>query len=188
MVVRLLLFRYTSAANTSAIIICTPLTRQYLINYARPLIYTTFMSYPALAAIKAAYTFMAQGRTEALAKDLNTLIAMLHSSLRRLIGQHGSSESIENLIETSRDCQRSPIISLFTPDPQGLAQYCQKAGYLVRAIMAPTVPEGFERVRVCLHSGNTLDQVEGFMRVLQQWIRREKQKRNEIRDTLEARL
>jgi 8-amino-7-oxononanoate synthase len=47
-----------------AIIICSPLTRLYLINYARPLIYTTFMSYPSLAAIKASYTFMASGETE----------------------------------------------------------------------------------------------------------------------------
>jgi 8-amino-7-oxononanoate synthase len=47
-----------------AIIICSPLTRLYLINYARPLIFTTFMSYPALAAIRASYTFMASGATQ----------------------------------------------------------------------------------------------------------------------------
>jgi 8-amino-7-oxononanoate synthase len=47
-----------------AIIICSPLTRLYLINYARPLIFTTFMSYPALAAIRASYTFMAGGATQ----------------------------------------------------------------------------------------------------------------------------
>lgn len=47
-----------------AVILCTPLTRLYLINYARPLIYTTFMSYPSLAAIRASYTLMASGTAE----------------------------------------------------------------------------------------------------------------------------
>jgi 7-keto-8-aminopelargonate synthetase-like enzyme len=47
-----------------AILLCSPLIRQYLINYARPLIYTTFLSYPALAAIRASYTYLQCGKTE----------------------------------------------------------------------------------------------------------------------------
>jgi 8-amino-7-oxononanoate synthase len=46
-----------------AIIICSETTRSYLINYARPLIYTTFMSFPSLAAIKAVYEMMMAGET-----------------------------------------------------------------------------------------------------------------------------
>ncbi len=171
-----------------AIIICTPLTRQYLINYARPLIYTTFMSFPALAAIKAVYSVMAQGRTETLANDLTTLIAVLYSSLRALRAHYGESDSIEGLVEIPSDCPKSPIVSLLTPDPRALALYCQKAGYVVRAIVAPTVPEGFERVRVCLHSGNTVGQVEGFVRILKKWIEQEKEMRHKGGKMLEARL
>ena len=59
-----ILRRTSLTRELTAIIICTPLTRLYLINYARPLIYTTFMSYPSLAAIRASYTFMASGETE----------------------------------------------------------------------------------------------------------------------------
>ena len=47
-----------------AIILCAPVTREFLINYARPLIYTTFMSFPALVAIRVAYNFMIEGNTE----------------------------------------------------------------------------------------------------------------------------
>lgn len=47
-----------------AILLCSPLIREYLINYARPLIYTTFLSYPALAAIRASYTYLQCGKTE----------------------------------------------------------------------------------------------------------------------------
>ena len=84
---------------------------------------------------------------------------------------------IEDLVEIPSDCPKSPIISLLTLDPRSLAQYCQKAGFVVRAIVAPTVPAGFERVRVCLHSRNTLDQIEDFIRTVQRWIDIEKQKK-----------
>jgi 8-amino-7-oxononanoate synthase len=171
-----------------AIILCSPLTRQYLINYARPLIYTTFISFPALAAIKAVYISMAQGQTEELARKLATLIAMLFSSLQILRDQYGVSDCIESLVEIPPACPKSPIISLLTPDPRGLAQYCQAAGYVVRAIVAPTVPEGFERVRVCLHSGNTPGQIEGFVQTLQRWIEQEKQKTQKTFELLRARL
>ena len=46
----------------SAIILCSPVIRLYLINYARPLIYTTFMSYPSLIAIKTAYSWLQSGK------------------------------------------------------------------------------------------------------------------------------
>lgn len=146
------------------------------------------MSFPALAGIKAVYTFMAQGRTQELADELATLIAMLFSSLRGLRDQYGASDCIESLIEIPPTSPQSPIISLLTPDPSGLAKHCQKAGYVVRAIVAPTVPEGFERVRVCLHSGNTLGQVEGFVQTLQRWIEQEKQKTHKVPAMARARL
>lgn len=171
-----------------AIILCTSLTRQYLINYARPLIYTTFMSFPALAAIKAVYTFMAQGRTEDSTNKLITLIDMLYASLRELGAQVGLSESTQDLVQIPPSCPRSPIFSLLTPKPRELAQYCQNAGYVVRAIVAPTVPEGSDRVRVCLHSGNTFGQVEGFVRILRKWIDQEKQNKHEVLHMPIARL
>ncbi len=46
----------------TAIILCSPVIRLYLINYARPLIYTTFMSYPSLLAIKTAYSWLQSGK------------------------------------------------------------------------------------------------------------------------------
>lgn len=49
-----------------AIMLCSPLTREYLINYARPLIYTTFMSYPSLVAIRTVYDLMIVGKTVAV--------------------------------------------------------------------------------------------------------------------------
>jgi 8-amino-7-oxononanoate synthase len=55
--------------NHIAMILCDDLTRSYLINYARPLIYTTFMSYPSLAAIKASYSLLMTGKTESVRRS-----------------------------------------------------------------------------------------------------------------------
>jgi 8-amino-7-oxononanoate synthase len=64
----------------------------------------------------------------------------------------------------------SPIISLRTSQPRELASVCQERGYVVRAIMPPTIPEGKERVRVCLHAGNTEAEIDGLARTIQSWL------------------
>lgn len=42
----------------------------------------------------------------------------------------------------------------------------------MRAIVAPTVPVGAERVRVCLHAGNSFEEVERLVRVVGRWVKR----------------
>lgn len=46
-----------------AVILGSSILREYLINYARPLIYSTFMSFSSLASIKCAYDMLASGET-----------------------------------------------------------------------------------------------------------------------------
>ena len=41
---------------------------------------------------------------------------------------------------------------------------------MVRPIVPPTVPLGTQRVRVCLHAGNTASQVEVLVRCIREWI------------------
>ena len=82
----------------------------------------------------------------------------------------GGQQALARLVEIPPDCPRSPIISLMTPHPRSLAQHCQDAGFVVRAVVAPTVPEGTERVRLCLHSGNTEEQVTAFVRTVRRWL------------------
>ena len=40
----------------------------------------------------------------------------------------------------------------------------------MRPVVAPTVPEGTERVRVCLHSGNTTEQIDKFVACVREWL------------------
>ncbi|KAJ5825418.1 Aminotransferase class I/classII [Penicillium riverlandense] len=47
----------------AAMVLCGPETRDYLVNYARSLIYTTALGFPFLASIRAAYELLSEGET-----------------------------------------------------------------------------------------------------------------------------
>ncbi|KAE9367804.1 PLP-dependent transferase [Stipitochalara longipes BDJ] len=149
-----------------AAILCSPLTREYLINYARPLIYTTAMSFPSLAAIKVVYDLMKNGTTEPLISHLNSLIAHMYEqllSLQPLIMQ-------SSLLLLPQALPNSPIFALLTPEPRSLAKWCQGVGFVVRPIVPPTVPEGTQRVRVCLHAGNSKQDVDALVENIRGWL------------------
>lgn len=50
--------------SSSAIVLCCSDTRDYLINYARSLIYTTALGFPFLASIRTAYELLSEGITQ----------------------------------------------------------------------------------------------------------------------------
>jgi 8-amino-7-oxononanoate synthase len=50
-----------------------------------------------------------------------------------------------------------------------------QAGLNVKPIRFPTVPKGKERVRICLHSHNTIEQVDLLIRIVEEWVRKEQQ-------------
>ncbi len=149
-----------------AIILCSPTTRAYLINYARSLIYTTALGYPSLAAIQTTYEHLAGGFADHQHAHLQALIRRAHGSLTTLCQQHDIPSRI---LQINASVPESPIFPLFTTFARELAAYCQQHGFLVRPIVAPTVPVGTDRVRLCLHAGNTADEVDGLCKVVEKW-------------------
>jgi len=149
------------------IVLCSPTTRSYLINYARTLIYTTFMAFHSLKSIEVAYDFLESGKSEPLIAHLQKLIDLTYNELVSICRRRRPPST---LLRLSRDRPKSPIIPLLTSHPRSLAEHCQRSGYMVRPIVAPTVPAGLERVRICLHAGNTVDEVEGLCRAIEIWV------------------
>jgi 8-amino-7-oxononanoate synthase len=47
---------------------------------------------------------------------------------------------------------------------RALAGYLNSKGFIVKPICSPTVPIGQERVRICLHGHNTVDQVDALVK------------------------
>lgn len=54
-----------------------------------------------------------------------------------------------------------------------LSQQLIQAGLNVKPIRFPTVPKGKERVRICLHSHNTIEQVDMLIRIVEEWVKEE---------------
>ncbi|KAI5289789.1 hypothetical protein KEM54_003205 [Ascosphaera aggregata] len=51
-------------ASHGAIVLCSPGTRDYLVNYCHSIIYTTAMGFPLLAAIRTSYEMLNEGQVE----------------------------------------------------------------------------------------------------------------------------
>lgn len=151
-----------------AAFLCNDLTREYLINYAKPLIYTTSMPFPCLAAIKVVYSFMKRGETESLMTHLSSLISHMYQRLTSLLPY--TSGPHRQMLQIPKERPRSPIFALLTSEPRSLARHCQAAGFMVRAIVPPTVPEGTQRVRVCLHAGNTPEDIDRLVEMIRSWL------------------
>ena len=109
-----------------------------------------------------------------LASDLWRLIRTCHRQLRSLDEQQPKSNE-QRLVSLAGDQAESPILALLTPFPRQLADHCQRAGFVVRPVVPPTVPEGTERVRVCLHSGNTFEEIQELIHCIKRWVAKSSQ-------------
>lgn len=149
------------------VVLCSAITRSYLINYARTLIYTTSMAFTSLASIEVTYDFLMSGRAQPLVAHLRSVIRHAHKLFVSICLRHRPPPHLFRLLGGEPE---SPIIPLLTSHPRHLALHCQQRGFMVRPIVAPTVPSGSERVRVCFHAGNTIDEVERLARALEEWV------------------
>ena len=121
--------------------------RSYLINYARSFIYTTAPSFISNIAIKTSYDYL---KTKDHQQDLYDRIQYFRSNL----------ETIGSLTKS-----RSGIQILLIPgntQVREIASKIQQAGFDVRPILSPTVPQGSERLRICLHNHNSMSEIEGL--------------------------
>lgn len=153
----------------AGVVLCSETTRSYLINYARTLIYTTSAPFTSLVSIDVVYDYIQSGKADAHRKHLQGLIQYTHQCLLELCARQ-MLPSPKRLITVRNDPPKSPIIPVLTGYPRSLAAYCQENGFMVRPIVPPTVPLGGERVRICLHAGNTIPQVDKLCRVIGLWI------------------
>lgn len=120
--------------------------KEYLINFSRSFIYTTALPPHALATMQFAYKEVAENTT--LRKALQENINYFTSTAQQ--------EGIE-CIESNSAIQC--VVIPRNEKVKRIAQHLQQKGYNVKAILSPTVPAGQERLRFCLHSYNTKDEI-----------------------------
>jgi 8-amino-7-oxononanoate synthase len=126
----------------------------YLINFARPFIYTTALPHHSVAGIECAFDFISSNNDvqKKLLENINLFIELRNQS------SFAWSPSV------------SQIQALIIPGNQRVRQAAQKLqqqGFDVRPIVSPTVPEGSERIRICLHAYNTQTEISDFFKAIQ---------------------
>jgi 8-amino-7-oxononanoate synthase len=130
--------------------------KEYLVNFARSFIYTTGLSPHAIATIYIAYQSLQQDETslEKLRNNIN-----IFNQQKQLLG-------LKPLFVRSKSAIQSAIIP-GNEKVKAMATKLQQNGFDVKAILSPTVPEGQERLRFCMHSYNTSEEISSLMACLQ---------------------
>ncbi|CDO75115.1 hypothetical protein BN946_scf185010.g40 [Trametes cinnabarina] len=165
-------------AATGAVLLVTPLVRDYLLNYARSLIYTTSLSNANIIAAECSFDMLEEGEAEKLSARLLDLSSHLITSFRQQLAARRIPTSLLSLpahLSTSHPTSNNPthlptpIIPVLTPHPRPLSAHLRVRGLNARPITWPTVPKGADRVRICLHSNNTREEVDRLVDAMIEW-------------------
>lgn len=121
--------------------------KAYLINFARPFIYTTAQPFVSNVAIKVSHDYL-KSRNHQL--ELHEKIQKFRNNLNNIPGLANSRSGIQILLVPGN------------AKVKGIASKLQNSGFDVRAILSPTVPTGLERLRICIHNHNSFEQINAL--------------------------
>ena len=142
-----------------AVVLGSTELQSYLVNFARSLIYTTGLPPHSVATIKVAYKHLTENKEarQHLRSNINTF-----NQQKQLVG-------LKPLFVRSKSAIQCAVIPGNEKVKQ-MAQQLQNEGFNVKAILSPTVPEGQERLRICLHSYNSESEITGLLKTLSNLI------------------
>ncbi len=138
-----------------AVILGTEQLKKYLINFSRSFIFTTALPPEAILRIKKAYEWL---------NESEDCREKLQNNIRYFLEQIKKTPWKDFLIPS-----QSAIQSIIIPDNEKVKEIAgnvRKEGFDLRPIVYPTVPRGQERIRICLHNYNTLDQIQNLVGLL----------------------
>ena len=127
----------------------------YLVNFARSFIYTTGLSPHSVATILVAYQHL---ETEKQALENLRENSIHFNQEKNLLG-------LKPIFVRSKSAIQSAIIP-GNENVKNIANQLQEKGFDVKAILYPTVPEGQERLRFCLHSFNSKEEISEVLKLL----------------------
>jgi 8-amino-7-oxononanoate synthase len=120
--------------------------RSYLVNFARPFIYSTAMPFSNLLQLQTSFRFLKEN-------------AHLQQELQRKIFLFKQCLSQSAAVKIPH----SPIQAFILPGNEKVKKVSKELvqeGLAVYPILSPTVPKGKERLRICLHIFNTDQDIE----------------------------
>ncbi|MEJ7779058.1 MAG: 8-amino-7-oxononanoate synthase [Daejeonella sp.] len=129
--------------------------RTFLINFCRSFIYTTAASFQSHLAVKVSYKYL---KTTSQQADLFERIRCFRSNILKHDSLVPSRSAIQVVLIRGNTRTRE------------VAAHIQKAGFDVRAILSPTVPEGSERLRICIHNHNSFIEIKDLCLTINQLL------------------
>lgn len=133
--------------------------KNFLVNFARSFIYTTALSPHAVATILMAYQQLAQEQ-KSLASLKNNILFFNQEKMRL---------GLKPLFVYSKSAIQCAIIP-GNEKVKNIATQLQQQGFDVKPILSPTVPEGQERLRFCLHSYNSESEISRVLELLATFV------------------
>jgi len=150
-----------AAGCHGAVIACRRLYKEYLVNYAYPLIYSTALPPHALTMIQCSYETIISPLGDEKRTHVFAMVQLFRQALQLIL-----LDSTVSLLDSD-----SPIQALMISGSDCCTLFCQRLydTYRIRLypIKSPTVPSGQERIRIILHAHNTADQVETLVHAIQ---------------------
>ena len=125
----------------------------YLINFARPFIFTTAASPHSIAAIDCSFSYLSDKMN--LQSELKHRIELFTSTCTEL--------AVTTLKNTS---QIQSMVIAGNDHVKNAAHGLQTKGFDVRPILSPTVAKGSERLRICLHTFNSDKEIKSLVQAL----------------------
>lgn len=151
---RVITFGKAFGCHGAVVLGCEQL-KKYLINFSRPFIYTTGLPPHSLATIKIAYEYFEMATINS--DKLNANIQYFRDKCVDL--------GLKSLFITSYSAIQCCVIP-GNSRVKIAAELIHENGFNVKPILAPTVPEGQERLRFCIHSYNTTSQIDEVLNLL----------------------
>jgi 8-amino-7-oxononanoate synthase len=142
-----------------ASILGAPELRDYLVNFSRSFIYTTGLSPHSVATILMGYHNLDKEKQN---------IELLRGNIIHF-NQEKNLFGLKQLFVRSKSAIQSAIIP-GNEKVKSIANQLQEKGFDVKAILSPTVPEGQERLRFCLHSFNSKEEISEVLRLLSTFV------------------
>ncbi len=131
---------------------------QYLVNFARPFIYTTAMPLHTVLTIHFAVQMLSSTKErEILSSNI--------SYFKEMINRY----KLQDIFIDST----SPIQSAVIASPERVKEVTMKLKehhFDAKAILSPTVPLGQERIRFCVHSYNTSKEIQEILFLLSTFV------------------
>lgn len=145
-----------------AAVLGSELLKVYLYNFARSFIFTTALSPHSIMVIEDRYSLLNQNSLDSFYKQQRAQLLRNIEFFKAELNSLGLDK--ENYVHSDSAIQC--IIVPGNEEVKSVASTLQEAGFDVRPILSPTVPKDHERIRFCLHSFNTFDQITDVLKHL----------------------